>query len=202
MLSNQMVNFHKSQPLLSWVEPFWPTLTDMTLPELQIYGEQKTSQGPFALPQGSVPPPAKAPASSGRVKAKGAVAFSLSCKLQSYCKYPSAETVEVVEVCRSSGPCGNLTRKWKMCLPYFTVHVLHPIVMFDIKGGVHDNFMFHRHGRLPWLLDGCLVSAFPVGCRWVRQWWDLQDWVIGPIGSSKRCCQHPRRESYPGKIKR
>jgi hypothetical protein len=111
MLSNQMVNFHKSQPLLSWVEPFWPTLTDMTLPELQIYGEQKTSQGPFALPQGSVPPPAKAPASSGRVKAKGAVAFSLSCKLQSYCKYPSAETVEVVEVCRSSGPCGNLTRK-------------------------------------------------------------------------------------------
>lgn len=48
------------------------------------------------------------------------------------------------------------------------------LIWRGVQGGVHDNFLFRRHGRLPWLLDGCLVSAFPVGCRWLRQWWDLR----------------------------
>ena len=58
-----------------------------------------------------------------------------------------------------------------MCLPYFTVHVLHPIVMFDIKGGVHDNFMFHRHGTTlttGWLLGFCFPGRLQMGSSMVR----------------------------------
>ena len=103
------------------------------------------------------------------------MAFSLSCKFQSYCKYPSAETVEVVEVCRSSGPCGNLTQKWKMCLQYFTVHVLHPIVMFDMKGGSGGcSWQFYVPSpwkttlTTGWLLGFCFPGRLQMGSALVR----------------------------------